>query len=124
VSFCSWSVEVNKLKKRQRKQKPVVPPGPRRFTRSQLVLDGQRASKTSGLEARPRKRSKKQSVMADMAVAPSSPRVSADQAPSPVPIPVLQRIGAMLEIEDSLILTEKLMASDVADTDNKCSNHS
>ncbi|KAM0845638.1 hypothetical protein ACQ4PT_056230 [Festuca glaucescens] len=122
--FTVGSVEENKSKKRQRKQNPVVLPGPRRFTRSQLVLDGHRAPKTPGLEARPRKRSKKHSVMADMVVVPSTPRVSADQVPSPVPILVLQRIEAMLEIDDSLISTGKLMASDVADKDNKCSNDS
>ncbi|KAM0861167.1 hypothetical protein ACQ4PT_046089 [Festuca glaucescens] len=120
--FAVGSVEGNKLKKRQKKQKTVVLPGPCRFTRSQLVLDGHRAPVTPGLEARPRKRSKKYSGTADLAVVPSSPRISAGHTPPPVPIPVLQRIGTMLDIDARLISTEKLMASDVADEDNKFPN--
>ncbi|KAK1618067.1 hypothetical protein QYE76_023584 [Lolium multiflorum] len=65
---------------RQKKQKTVVQDGPRRFTRSQLVLDGHRAPVTPGLQTRPRKRSKKSEVPQGSSVAPATPREAPAEA--------------------------------------------
>jgi hypothetical protein len=104
-------------KSRQKKKKvPVVVPGPRRFTRSQLLLDGHRATPLPGLCPRPRKKSKKRLV------AESTGRSEGDEPAPSTPLPVLQQIGAMLDIDPALLTTEKLMAPVEADAEDKSVN--
>ena len=83
---------------------PVVVPDPRRFTRSQLLLDGHRATPLPGLSPRPRKKSKKGPV------AEPARQPDVKEPTPPTPLPVLQKIGAMLDIDPALLTTEKLMA--------------
>ncbi|KAM0852655.1 hypothetical protein ACQ4PT_051620 [Festuca glaucescens] len=90
-------------KKQRRKKVPVVVPGPRRFTRSQLLLDGHRATPLPGLSPRPRKKSKKGPV------AEPARQPDVNEPAPPTPLPVLQKIGAMLDIDPALLTTEKLM---------------
>ncbi|KAM0930056.1 hypothetical protein ACQ4PT_001142 [Festuca glaucescens] len=99
------SVDAVKQKIQRRKKTLVVITGPRRFTRSQLLLDGHRAPPVPGLSPRPRKKSKKGSVHV-----PLSQTGVADVTP-PTPLPVLQKISAMLDIDPALLTPEKLMAS-------------
>jgi hypothetical protein len=114
-----------KQRGKQKKQKSVVQEGPRRFTRSQLVLDGHRAPVTPGLQPRPRKRSKKSAVAQGSSVAHDIPTGIPEQhVPPPVPISTLQKIGSLLEIDDNLISAEKLMASGEADASTKFPNDS
>jgi hypothetical protein len=114
-----------KQRGKQKKQKTVVQDGPRRFTRSQLVLDGHRAPVTPGLQTRPRKRSKKSAVAQGSSVVPAIPTETPEQhVPPPMPITVLQKIGSMLEIDGNLISAEKLMASGEADENTESPNDS
>ncbi|KAM0863278.1 hypothetical protein ACQ4PT_044697 [Festuca glaucescens] len=98
------NVDSHSKKRQKRKKVPVVVPGPRRFTRSQLLLDGHRATPLPGLCPRPRKKSKKGSVTE------STSQPGGTETASSTPLPVLQQIGAMLEIDPALLTTEKLMA--------------
>ncbi|KAM0919316.1 hypothetical protein ACQ4PT_008244 [Festuca glaucescens] len=98
------NVDSHSKKRQKRKKVSVVVPGPRRFTRSQLLLDGHRATPLPGLCPRPRKKSKKGSVTE------STSQPGGTETASLTPLPVLQQIGAMLEIDPALLTTEKLMA--------------
>jgi hypothetical protein len=112
-----------KQRRKQKKKKSVVQEGPRRFTRSQLVLDGHRAPVTPGLQPRPRKRSKKSAIVQGSSVAHIIPTEIPEQhVPPPVPITTLQKIRSMLEIDANLISAEKLMASGEADESTKFPN--
>jgi hypothetical protein len=71
--FAVGVVTDKKHRGRQKKQKTVVQDGPRRFTRSQLVLDGHRAPVTPALQSRPRKRSKKSAGTQGLSVTPAIP---------------------------------------------------
>ncbi|KAM0831402.1 hypothetical protein ACQ4PT_065568 [Festuca glaucescens] len=99
------SVDAVKQKIQRRKKTPVVITGPRRFTRSQLLLDGHRAPPVPGLSPRPRKKSKKGSVHVPLS------QTGVANVTLPTPLPVLQKIGAMLDIDPALLTPEKLMAS-------------
>jgi hypothetical protein len=101
------SVAVEKMKGRQKKQKQMVVPANRRFTRSQLALDGHRAPPTPGLPAKRRRRAKKSAEVAEAAVAPQG---STGQANPSIPIGTLQHIGHMLDIDEAELTVEKLMA--------------
>jgi hypothetical protein len=101
------SVAVEKMKGRQKKQKQMVVPANRRFTRSQLALDGHRAPPTPGLPAKRRRRAKKS---AEVAVAAVAPQGSTGQANPSIPIGTLQHIGHMLDIDEAELTVEKLMA--------------
>jgi hypothetical protein len=110
------SVDAHPKSRQKRKKVPVVVPGPRRFTRSQLLLDGHRATPLPGLFPRPRKKSKKRLV------AESTGRSEGDEPAPSTPLPVLQQIGAMLDIDPALLTTEKLMAPVEADAEDKSVN--
>jgi hypothetical protein len=98
------TVDAHPKNMQKRKKVPVVVPGPRRFTRSQLVLDGHRATPLPGLCPRPRKKSKKSTVTE------STCQSEGDEPAPSTPLPVLQQIGAMLDIDPALLTTEQLMA--------------
>jgi hypothetical protein len=106
------SVVVHPRKKGRKTATPLVQPADRRCTRSQAKLKGFKASPVPGAD-RPKKRAKKAINRSD--VPPLKPVVNVtpdrDNAPSarpPTPVPVLQKIGHLLEMDPADLTTEKL----------------
>jgi hypothetical protein len=92
---------------------PLVQPADRRFTRSQAKLKGFKAPPVRGVPvSRPKKKSRK-IIPPSATQAPNSPKPQGGDSVSirpATPIPILQKIGSLLEMDPNALTAEKLNA--------------
>jgi hypothetical protein len=106
------SAVVHPRKKGRKTATPLVQPADRRYTRSQAKLKGFKAPPVPGAD-RPKKRAKKAVTKPDVSPLKPAVNVSPDKGNAsavrpPTPVPVLQKIGHLLEMDPADLTAEKL----------------